>query len=45
MTGVESYVHEKYEGQQVDWIPSMQALCLQTNKKKQEDEKVGLDKV
>ena len=45
MTGVESYVFAKYEGQQVDWIPSMQALCLQTNKKKQEDEKVGLDKV
>jgi len=36
--GIESYIHAKYEGKDIAWIPRMNALCLNNAGGEDEDE-------
>lgn len=31
-TGIESYVHDLYEGGDISWVPLMKAICLKGTK-------------
>ena len=37
-TGIESYVAEMYEKEDISWVPIMKALCLDRRKKRDEED-------